>query len=366
MASFVQGEYGCVHKPCLQCTSATPGTVSKTMETEEAEDELAQYVMVHAADPEAEFHLGMPTLCDIDNTISNQIALLKCRIGKDVLRNMSQYKLIVMKDGGKNLREYAEEVQSWLPSSEATQQCRAFLKECVRLFRGLHVFQQHGILLNDVKPQNIVYDGSRLNFIDFGITQNKNELMHNLLHTPVYAYDFSILHWNFPWEMAFLNRSKFESITLAWKKQLRQDMTSKSGYYIHLKEYFAHTWIPPENSFLEFDAFIDGVLDEELDYVDVVVQCLATIDSFGLGLTLMNWLHSAETHLEDAVLVAKLQTIFRGMVCQHVMRRFTVDTAQRLLEEALRAADLFDDDQQLQDCRPAPLCRKRARRSSFP
>jgi len=154
-----------------------------------------------------------------------------------------------------------------------------------------------------------------------------------LLHTTL-DYEFSILHWNFPWEMVFLNRSSFNSITPAWKDQLRKDMTSKSGYYMHLKDYFAHTRNQEENTFLEFDAFIDDVVDEEFDYVDFVPKCIDTIDSFGLGLSLLHWLHGAETHLNPE-LVVTLQTIFRGMVCQNVMQRLTVETAQHLLEEAL-------------------------------
>jgi serine/threonine protein kinase len=359
-----QGSYGCVHKPSLKCRyypetkQRDTRKLSKTILRDEAKDELEQYKLVDKADPHAEFHLGVPEECDIANNVYNTSSLRKCgKFGTEVLKNMSDYELLIMNDGGDNLKVYSEKVQTWPKSAVSTKKCQSFLVETLRLFRGLDLFQKHGVLLNDIKPQNIVFDGTRLSFIDFGMTQNQTELESNLLKHNSYA--FSILHWNYPWEMYCLDYYKFNTIiskSTLWKQVLRANLQTRSGeFYSQLTEFFANTLKETQTLmqyqtsanmvFNDFDGFIDAVVNKQLTYEEFVPKCLNTIDSFGLGLTLLHWLHHAEDHLNNETLVARLRTIYEGMINQNVLQRLTLQSAHRMVVKALIESNLIDGDE---------------------
>lgn len=349
MALVGEGSHGCVHKPSLYCkkTGTTKGKISKTMKAMEAALEFSQYEMIHTADVGEEFHVGMPEVCDIDDALpSNKTSLLKCDIGREVLHGAHMYKLLVMKDGGQNLDDYSHIVRTWATSPESTHLCHEFLIETLRLFRGLRHFQTHGILLNDIKPQNIVYNGKRLNFIDFGMTKHLISEKKNLLRGSN-NYEYSIFHWNFPWEMVFLNhRSNFESIAKVYKKLLRSDFNLEKGHYVHLNAFFSCRVNSNQRqaninyTFDDFDEFVDAVVLKELTYDEFVPMCMDTIDSYGLGLTLLNWLHFAEKHL-GITLVACLSSIYQGMVCQNVTKRLTVEIAMNMFETVLKSSGIL-------------------------
>ena len=64
-----EGSYGCVIKPSLKCKrSPNPGFdykeyVSKIMETTNAKEELAEFVIIGKIDPTNDYHLGEPKIC---------------------------------------------------------------------------------------------------------------------------------------------------------------------------------------------------------------------------------------------------------------------------------------------------------------
>jgi serine/threonine protein kinase len=180
-----QGSYGCVHKPSLHCRSSGEvvpdyrNKVSKTVYKEEADDEIKTYSLIHAADPEEEYHLGVPFKCALEDSDWNRRSLSKCRNNGIPLHDM---RLLVMKNGGENLKTYADKVHLWPVSKENTEKCKLFLLETIRLIKGLIHFKNHNVVLNDVKPQNIVFDGKRLNFIDFGMSYTKSDMASEAKH----------------------------------------------------------------------------------------------------------------------------------------------------------------------------------------
>jgi hypothetical protein len=68
-----QGNYGCVHKPQMECESSPPSTdtVSKIMLNAKADIELEEFAAVAMADPTQTIHLGTPTKCAIKETRDN-------------------------------------------------------------------------------------------------------------------------------------------------------------------------------------------------------------------------------------------------------------------------------------------------------
>jgi serine/threonine protein kinase len=182
-----EGSYGCVHKPSLHCEHApTPnfdynGYVSKLMKTKRAEEELAEFVKFHHYDPNDEYHLGTPIMCKPDlrePNIMNDIKDCK-RLSTDVNAHPQNYDLLVMKYGGPDLKIFCKDVITQYLKSNKWEKSDKFWLEVHHLIRGLQFFRDSGIVHNDLKPQNILYNTktNKLMFIDFGLMQTRAEII---------------------------------------------------------------------------------------------------------------------------------------------------------------------------------------------
>jgi hypothetical protein len=349
--------------------------VSKTASVSEVLDEIKYIRLIQEADPQNKYHLGDDYVCDINDSHNNRTDLKQCgapashRVinflqSKDMQedahtildkglhektiglmkgyqpKNVADlteyadalYAMIIMKYGGPT-------VQMWTKKPNYTKKERAtFIVESRRLFEGVIHFQNHGIILNDVKPANVVYDGRRFNFIDFGMTKLIEEVKKLALTD---EYVFSILHWNFPWEMYFLNKSKFNAIQkpTEYTFQIIENKTS---------DFFTVTKENKDPYMKDFYEFSQDVLSKRLTYDDFVDKCLRTIDSFGLGLTMLSWLRSLEGHEPE------LEKIYKAMICQNVSRRMTVQTAILELDLLLEKYSLLAIDSPLGDYQDSP------------
>jgi serine/threonine protein kinase len=343
-----EGSYGCVHSPSLLCKGKPKlkyhHKVSKTISRYDAAKEMREYKGISTADKDNEFYLGKPIQCDIQDIAMNKDAIQKCKIGQNVLNNLSNYKLIVMNDGGENLETYSKKVRMWPISNESTRKCELFLLEAIRLFRGLIVFKENDLIHHDLKPQNIVYNEkeNRLNYIDFGLMQSKSKVKERLLKGG--NYSFSIFHWSFPWETRFLNKRAFANIKNYGKKHLINDYNNGSGDYPHLQNFFYYSIDRYINND-QYEDEINNVFDNYDDFIkdvsitkthsEFVDKCLDSIDVYGLGLAMMFWLHNAKQHLDNRLNVG-FQIIFGKMLSANESKRLmadeVLDWTERLLE----------------------------------
>ena len=341
-----EGSYGCVHKPSLKCSNKPKmdysNNVSKVLHTYDANKEMREYKGISKADKNEEFYLGKPVLCDIQDIPRNTEAIEKCKIADSVLENLANYKLIIMKDGGENLETYSKTVRTWPLCPESTKKCEQFLLETVRLFHGLLVFKEHDLIHHDLKPQNIVYNEkeNRMNFIDFGIMQSKTKVTDLLLKGR--RYQFSIFHWSFPWDTYFLNKKSFDQLHTYSKQWLIDDYTRQVGNYSHMQNFFYYSLDPYltnsnysdqiNHVFNDYDEFIKN---ESYEYPQFVDKCLDSVDTYGLGMALLFWLHRAKQHL-DKPLVIGFQIILGKMVSAKVSNRLSaadaLDWVERLFE----------------------------------
>jgi serine/threonine protein kinase len=357
-----EGTYGCVHKPSLKCKDNVPvsyeNTVSKTISKRDASKEIMEYKNIVKADRDDDFYLGKPVLCDIDNISKNKSAIEKCKIADEVLNNLSGYKLIVMRDGGENLETYSKKVRNWPLTQENKRKCELFLLESLRLFKGLVVFKKHDLIHHDLKPQNIVFNekDNRLNFIDFGIMQSKNKVKSTLLSGK--EYDYALFHWSFPWETMFLLKRKFDRINIYTKKWLTSQFTEANGYYPHMQNFFYYsidTSLPKlmydfkiNRVFNEYDMFITNET-KDLVFAEFVDKCLDEIDLFGLGLSLMFWLHNAKKNL-DPKHTASLESFYGRLLSIRISNRMTAEAALEWMEDFLTTSGLLQKyNKEIQD-----------------
>ena len=183
-----EGSYGCVHKPSIRCkTSPKQGFsyedyVSKIMRTEHARKELKEFVAIKKIDPDNKYHLGSPILCEPnlqEPNVEKEIDDCKYIKGDDVFKYPTRYKLLLMKYGGIDLKALATTYLSHFLKKDKQHHVDMFWINAHHLFKGLKFFKQHGLVHNDLKPQNIVFnpDGFKLSYIDFGLMRSKREVI---------------------------------------------------------------------------------------------------------------------------------------------------------------------------------------------
>jgi serine/threonine protein kinase len=348
-----QGTFGCVHKPSLRCKNKSKmkydNKVSKTLSKQNANIEMKEYKGISEADRDNDFYLGRPTSCEIDDIHKNKEAIAKCKIGADVLSKLSNYKLIIMDDGGENLETYSKTVKEWPTNPENKKKCELFLLETLRLFQGLLVFKNHGLIHHDLKPQNIVYNETekRLNFIDFGIMQSKEKVKNLALRGGYYEY--GIFHWSFPWEAMFLNKGTFDR-RLSYKTNwLAEEYKKSTGNSVHMQNFFYYTvdrYLPKalydfkiNRAFREYEQFINAEIGP-LVFHEFVDTCLDAIDVYGMGIALMFWLNNAKKHL-DAKHSASLEMFYGRMISIKLSGRVTAEDALIWMEEFLTTSGLL-------------------------
>jgi serine/threonine protein kinase len=222
-----EGAYGCIHKPSLTCKENKiqnyKNKVSKVLAKSNAKIELEEYNSIENADKSREYYLGKPVECSVDNTPTNIQAIEKCKNGKDLLKNLGDLSLLVMEDGGINLKEYADRMEGWPATPENADKTERFFIEFHRIFHGIAVFLEKGILHFDMKPQNIVFvpESERMNIIDFGLTVT---LKDKLAEIESSTNGMARYHWSYPFEFFFLNKKDYQTFAKIPK-------TKKEAYY---------------------------------------------------------------------------------------------------------------------------------------
>lgn len=221
-----EGTYGCIHKPSLECSGQKSidytNKVSKVIDSKHGQSELKEYNNISKIDVDSKYYMGVPIKCRLKNTKKNKMSIDKCenvKLKKAFQKNISSLSLLIMDDGGINLKEFAKANRDNGDNTEM----ELFFIELQRIFHGLLVFNQHKLLHYDLKPQNMVYNSNnhRVNLIDFGhmrtLTKALNESSKSKNH-------LSVFHWSYPFESFFLNKANYNYF-------LKYSESEKVGFY---------------------------------------------------------------------------------------------------------------------------------------
>ena len=212
-----EGSFGCVHKPSIHCKTKPNNKfdykhyVSKLMLTKNAIDELNEFVVIKQYDPNNEYHLGTPEMCtpNITNPLVKQ-SILNCKYinANRVEHNPDNYKLLLLKYGGSDLQAFCKHgIKQYIKTDKDNSD--NFWLEVHHLIKGLLFFRNNGIVHNDLKPQNILFDtktGS-LMYIDFGLMATKQKIETLSKNS---ENDLGIFHWSFPFDSGFLNKNNYD------------------------------------------------------------------------------------------------------------------------------------------------------------
>ena len=354
-----EGTYGCVHKPSLKCEERElngkvidySNRVSKILVKEEAINEMMEYVLIKNIDKNNEYYLGEPINCTVKEDDYNIQSIRKCKNGKKIVDELSSnYSLIIMKDGGINLLEYYKIVKKLLKTPENQEKMEKFWIEAHRMIKGIKAFLDNGFIHHDMKPQNIVYNekDNRLNFIDFGLVQNKQDIIEQANKSD---YHFSIHHWSYPPEMFYLDKTNYDDISQLSKEErleLYKTLLNKidnpddtdspddtdnpddtdHGLALATQGIMKYIQLTETDYFFDLKILFEDQFIKN-GYSSFVKKCIDTIDIYGLGFSFMGLLENCKYLIRDP-LMSDFEDLFFKMITPNYNKRIDIDS---LLDE---------------------------------
>lgn len=340
-----EGTYGCVHKPSLKCKDKKTNprnTISKAMLTRDAHIEMS---VISDTDKKNEFHLGKPTLCNLDNTPSNMSSLSKCN-NTNLIANINDVSLLIMKDGGMNLEDFSESMKHNPKHENRTETMEHFWLDMHNILVGIMKLEQNGIVHHDLKPQNIVYNMKtrEMNMIDFGLMRKKDFYM-NLAESSSYPYNF--IHWSFPFETLYYDKINYNYIStkrkpVSWRiriyNNLLNDFQSSTNSpddniinlrtffnYIHMKHYGdEYNKNMVKKYWIDFYTFILSMKED--NYNQFLQQSLSTTDTYGLGIAISKVLSNTHMYI-DTLLQNRLLGFVYKLTTPNLKKRLSPEDA---------------------------------------
>ena len=355
-----EGQYGCIHNPALKCKykkiSNYNDKISKIMTKEAANEEMDEYSEINAVDPENKYHLE-PDECTPDDSIKIKEYVLKCKKGQTIISDFNNYKLILMKYGGPDLKKIFTQNMKKTPDNR--ERISNFWEDALDLFKAVKLFLENGLIHHDFKPDNIVYNEqtNNLKVIDFGLLKKKEFIIQKSKES---NYGFSIFWFNFPPEMFLYDKIVYEGIKEFGKyNPNKTDMRTKIRVYFrgkNEKDYtesikFLMAYVKSEHQHPQFkENIINGFLDfvnytistryeGGLSHEDFLRKSIDTIDSYGLGMTLMFVLVRVH-HLMEKDLVQKLHTLFYNMFHPDLRKRMNINDALQQYDNIITSHSL--------------------------
>jgi serine/threonine protein kinase len=223
------GSYGYIHHPPLgiECEEEDeepidtfPSThVSKLMVTKEAEEEMSKYRLLQIADPENEYHLGLPKIGKPKLCAARHIATCFKKPYIDVLTHLDKWRVLIMEHGGISVAKYAELVEKkYDPNEESHRNAvKGFWIEMLRMVYAVNKLIDCGLVHHDFKHYNILYDRhkKRVNLIDFSFLQEMDTIKEQTIKEDEDkdGYEWSLFFFNLPPEIIFYNKKEFETLT---------------------------------------------------------------------------------------------------------------------------------------------------------
>lgn len=363
-----EGSYGCVHRPSLQCRDKKityKNKISKTMTTKHANSELHEYDVLVKADKKKEFYLGKPVKCKPKETPHNIKALEKCKILKKYLGtttingNMKKLALLVMDDGGPELKMFSKTIESLQVTHANKIIVEKFLIEMDRMFAGIILFYENEFLHHDIKPQNVLYDikKNRANYIDFGLASKYDTIINSSRESDNTLADYAF--WTFPFEIQFLNKNTFMKYTRMSDASKRKFVDTTIAYFHKgtdtkfnsaLKLFFEYILykepIKEKNAILQkyFDEFKNMMINElyEDNYERFLKRSIETIDVYGLGMT-MSYVISRCKDFIDTEIYDDFLECFYNMTRPNLFKRYDVYEAREKYDEILKKSGFLQD-----------------------
>jgi len=345
-----EGTYGCIHKPALKCKDKNishKNKVSKLLYNIYAEEELKEYGTISKLDKKKDFHLGKPTRCEVDTEEPNKSAIIQCAKGTEYLSNKNDISLLIMKYGGANIEDFADNIIARGSNVETVEK---FWIDVHTMLLALKLFQENGIVHHDVKPQNIVYNPEKreMRLIDFGIMTSVDKIKGSSNNSD---YWLSIQHWSFPFELAFYNKSDYERLASSrprvmqyYNHLITKFQTQKNMHkdIQNLRTFFNYMNVRGRSSTYNQDRvqkywkdFYNFIMKigtiSHAEFIDISSK---TIDLYGIGIALA-YAYSATHSYLSTEMQSHLEDFIYSLTTPNVFTRLTPEQAAVQYENIL-------------------------------
>jgi serine/threonine protein kinase len=226
----------------------------------------------------------------------------------EVESNPDKFSLLVIKFGGPDLKALCNKYLVKYLEKDKELRTDKFWLEVHHLIKGLNFFKQNGIIHNDIKPQNILFDSTngKMKFIDFGLMRTKNAVLES---SRTNKNNLGIYHWSYPFDCGLMDKKQYtnykgrnEARRIYWKNSLSELIVADSksnplNLPINNAQAFKilFTYLNPDNTvpntstqYGYINSFFDGfneMIDSE-NYETTLNFITDSIDVFGLGFTL--------------------------------------------------------------------------------
>jgi hypothetical protein len=278
---------------------------------------------------------------------SNKRAIRDCRISGDVFEQYDNYSLLIMKNGGLNLSQYAKKMSKESVNSLNKTKVEDFWLETHRLMMGLKLLSDNGVVHHDMKAGNIVYleSENRLNFIDFGLMTKKTQLKKDNENNDNWL---SISHWSFPLELQYLKKASFTTMTRYSEDDKSRIITGiiknknpNTPTTVAIQTFFSY--VNKKSGLFRLKQLPEFIKDFELTLKDInnkkkykefMDHSINTIDSYGVATGLMVVLCEVYKFM-DMEFVYELANILYKMFTPHQTSRLNINDVLPLYEACL-------------------------------
>jgi serine/threonine protein kinase len=345
--------------------------VSKIMESDAAQSELSNHKFAYQTfqvkqnlSKEKRFIMEPPEVCRPD---PRKIAAIRnCGSGEEIRKNLDDYHLLVMQNGGLSLADIHKKrsAEKWTPAKKL-----GLLRAFQNILNGLVEMEKAGFLHHDIKPQNILYDDKKkqISLIDFGLSRAAKSFIASLLKPvppsgkrksrrveklrPGYHFSYSKEHH-------FMAKGIFDEFA----DLLRQDPANLMSTRIQTNLYAGKEYDKAQSTYFRYaedsprhraevaagvDAMLQAVKRKLVDekessgelYLVLLQKHLKTFDTFSMGFTILFVLHnlfSRESQVGGSASVGRLRALALQMCTPNLFERIVPEEASAAYESIMR------------------------------
>lgn len=301
--SFIgQGTYGCVFYPPISCVNDNldkngKQEVGKVFYDKPAfQQEKHFHELIQKMDPTFSFTVPFHGTCQINTSKIAYDQRKQCRY----LFHPHRYPQIILGYGGNDLFEVM------VKKKGNEKFFKKLLKSTLPIIHGLQVMQDHGYIHQDIKVENVLWDGKNMKLIDFSL-MTPLHLVYSEDNESILAADYPY----FPPEYK-LYVKRYKTFDSFWKDyRYSLDFRTVSGAYEDFMQFFVPSYKD------DLSVFYRNSRKNYMEYA-------RKMDVFSLGMVLAVLYHWCSMHTKMSPFTTKTKHVIASMLQVNPEKRISL------------------------------------------